>query len=142
MTASQEIFAKAAKQEIILSKTDHDNLRTQLNKAFYSTQYSHASIWDWKPDEVYHGIDTQMRVFYLCAEIINTPEFLREGESIYAQLMWDIFEEDYNRQIDLAKKHNMDFKVWKDFKKATLETLESLEMSIYTLQEVHKRRFF
>ena len=141
MNASQEIFAKADKQEIVLSKTNHDSLRKQLDRAFYSTQYSHASIWDWKPNEVYRGIDTQMQVFYLCAEIINTSEFLREGESIYTQLMWNIFEEDYNRQIDWAKKHNMNFKIWKDWKKATLETLESLEMSIYKLQEVHKRHY-
>ena len=82
-----------------------------------------------------------MQVFYLCAEIINTPEFLREGESIYTQLMWNIFEEDCNRQIDWAKEHHMDFKIWKDWKKATLETLKSLEMSIYKLQEVHKRHY-
>jgi hypothetical protein len=67
------------------------NLRELLDRAFYSTQYFWASIWFWKPDLVYEGIDLQMRALYECARLTGNREMLKKGQDLYVELMWEIY---------------------------------------------------
>jgi hypothetical protein len=73
---------------------NHD-LRKLLDRAFYSTQYFWASIWFWEPEraeQIYEGIDLQMRALYMCAELTQNARLLKEGEDLYTQLMWEIYK--------------------------------------------------
>jgi hypothetical protein len=77
---------------------DFDNganheLRSLLDRGFYSTQYYWASVWFWTPELIYVGIDQQMRALYKCVELTGNRRLLKEGGRIYADLMWEIYKE-------------------------------------------------
>jgi hypothetical protein len=76
---------------INFANNDNQNLRELLDRAFYSTQYFWASIWFWRPELVYEGIDLQMRALYKCARLTGNREILNKGQELYAGLMWEIY---------------------------------------------------
>ena len=116
-------------QEIDFSNNLHNELRELLDRAFYSTQYFWASIWFWKPSEIYTGIDNQMRALYQCAALTNNLSFLTEGQMIYTKLMWEILTE----QDKYLSRNGIELDKWNEWK----TTLSSI--GIDTLQEVHKQ---
>lgn len=71
---------------------DNAGLRKLLDRAFYSTQYFWASIWFWDPGLVYEGLDGQMRALYKCANLTENDQLIEEGQRIYADLMWEIYD--------------------------------------------------
>jgi alpha-amylase/alpha-mannosidase (GH57 family) len=73
-------------------KGHNRDLRDMLDKAFYSGQYFSASIWYWKPNLIYEGIDLQMRALYKYCRETNDFVTLRKGQKIYRELIWDIYE--------------------------------------------------
>lgn len=76
---------------INFSNNDNQDLRELLDRAFYSTQYFWASIWFWRPELVYEGIDLQMRALYKCTRVTGNREMLKRGQDLYAELMWEIY---------------------------------------------------
>jgi predicted glycosyl hydrolase (DUF1957 family) len=70
-------------------------LRTLLDEAFYSETYFFASVWFWKPDLIYRGIDVQMRVLYKYFQLTKNRKVFAQGQQIYVELM---------REIELEKR--------------------------------------
>ncbi len=79
-------------QNIDFKNPAHADLRSLLDRAFYSTQYFWASIWFWNPEQIYEGIDLQMRVLYKCTNMTRNWRLLNQGQDIYSSLMWSIFD--------------------------------------------------
>ena len=75
----------------------HSTLRGLLDCAFYCTLYHSASTGFWEPDEIYAGIDLQMRALYTCARLTDNHRLLEEGQSLYKELMWEIHKQ--NQEI-------------------------------------------
>jgi hypothetical protein len=66
-----------------------------LDEAFYSETYFFASVWFWKPDLIYRGIDVQMRVLYKYFQLTKNRKVFAQGQQIYVELM---------REIELEKR--------------------------------------
>lgn len=79
-------------QNIPFENGANQDLRTLLDRAFYSTQYFWASVWFWDPKLVYDGIDLQMRALYKCARLTHNSAIVTDGQRIYTRLMWEISE--------------------------------------------------
>jgi hypothetical protein len=77
-------------RDINFQNDAHSDLRSLLDRAFYSTQYFWASIWFWNPEQIYDGIDLQMRALYKCARLTRNLRMLNRGELIYTALLWAI----------------------------------------------------
>ena len=77
-------------RDIDFENDANNNLRVLLDGAFYSTQYFWASVWFWRPERIYEGIDLQMRALYACATLTRNSGLREAGKRIYTQLMWEI----------------------------------------------------
>lgn len=73
-----------------LSRPDLNRLRDLLDSAFYAGQYYHASLWFWDPGPVLEGIDRQMRVLYEYGRATGDIRALRDGQTIYTDLLWEV----------------------------------------------------
>jgi hypothetical protein len=79
-------------QDIDLNDRVCHDLRGVLDRAFDSTQYFWASCRFWRSEAVYTGIALQMRALYKCAKLTSNERMRRQGEAIYAELMWEIYK--------------------------------------------------
>jgi hypothetical protein len=77
-------------RDIDFENDANNKLRVLLDGAFYSTQYYWASLWFWRPERIYEGIDGQMRALYACARLTRNSALLESGKRVYTRLMWEI----------------------------------------------------
>ncbi len=80
-------------RQIDLSNRSNLDIREMLDQAFYSTQYFAASISFWNPEEIYQGIDMQMRLLYRCTMMTEDFWSMHQAETIYSRLMLNIYQQ-------------------------------------------------